>query len=93
MAELYIPKANLLQHFDFPEDDRNILKEFNCLIHSHIKHVADGFALVSHLERLAVVAFSVAFLTRHKHIWKEIHLYGAVAVSFAGFAAAARHIE
>ena len=71
----------------------HVFEEFHCLVYGHVEHVGDALPLVSHFERLAVVAFAMAHLTGHHHIGQEIHLYCLVSVATAGFAASALYVE
>ena len=68
-------------------------KEFNGLTDRHFKNIGNGFSFVSYFKGLAVVPLAVAFLARHEHIGKKIHLYRTVPVASACLAASAGDIE
>ncbi len=70
-----------------------MLKKIHCLVYSHVEHVGYGFPFEANFKGLAVIAFAAAHLTWHKHIGQEVHFDGLVAVAFAFFATASRHIE
>ena len=63
------------------------------LVDSHIQYVGNALALVAHLQCLAVVAFAVAHLARHKNVGQEVHLDGLVAIALARLAASALDVE
>ena len=69
------------------------VEELHGLVDGHVQHVGDRLTLEAHLQRLAVVALSAAYLARYVHIGHEVHLYGLVAVACALFAAAAFGVE
>lgn len=69
------------------------LEELSGLADRHVEDVADGLAVVLHLECFAIIAFAVAFLAFHIDIRKEVHLDLQGAVTVTGFATAALDIE
>ncbi|OQA11633.1 MAG: hypothetical protein BWY63_03894 [Chloroflexi bacterium ADurb.Bin360] len=68
-------------------------EEFQRLLHVHVQHLSDVLALVTNLQGLPVVARALAFLTRHPHIGKEVHLDTPLPVSLARLATTALLIE
>src|ERR1700694_514257 len=93
LAKRDVSQAHILEHFDLAVQQRNVLKEFRSLFHGHVQYIGNGFALVTYLQRFAVVALAVAFFAMDIYVRQEIHFNGAQAASFAHFAAAAFHIE
>ena len=69
------------------------LEELFRVLDRHVEHVGDRVALELHLERLAVVAFAVAFLTRHVNVGEEVHLDLDQPVALARLAPAALDVE
>ena len=76
-----------------PADGRNVLKEFYPFTDTHVKYIEDTFSFIFDFQRLAVVSFALADLTRHIHIRQEMHLDLNDAVAAAGLAAAAFDVE
>jgi len=93
LPEFHVSESDVLQNLYLFQYRRYACKELHGLVDSHIEHVGHGFAFESYFECFAVVAFSVAFLSRHEHVREEVHLYRLVAVAIARLAASACHIE
>ena len=93
LSELDVSQSHVLYGLYLAQYVGHVFEEFHCLVYGHVEHVGDALPLVSHFERLAVVAFAMAHLTGHHHIGQEIHLYCLVSVATAGFAASALYVE
>ena len=74
-------------------DGRNRFEEVGGLLDRHVEDLGDRLALEVHLERLTVVARTVAYLTGHVHVGQEVHLDLERAVTRAGLAATALDVE
>ena len=93
LTQLNIAETDLAHGFQPPRDLRHVGEELTRLIHRHIQHFVDIFALVAHLERLLVVAAALAHVTGNVHIRQEVHLDFEQAVTRTRLAAAALDIE
>ena len=62
-------------------------------VNSHIEHIADGFAFVTHLQRFAVVTFAVAGIAIHIHIGQKFISMVLTPAPPQGFAASALYIK
>ena len=93
LAQVDIAQAHVVQGLQLVLDLGDVGEEGQGLAHRHVQHVGDGLAVVGDLERLPVVALAVADLAGNVDIRQEVHLNLDLAVSLAGLAAAARHVE
>src|SRR2546423_1341367 len=81
------------QRLQAPPDLRDLGEELERLLDGHLEHVGDRLALEAHLERLAVVAPSLARLTGHVDVGQEVHLDLDLTVTLARLAAPALDVE
>ena len=72
---------------------REVLEQRQRLVDGQLEHVGDRLAAVLDLERLAVVAPSLALLAGHVDVGQEVHLDRDHAVALARLAAPALHVE
>ena len=93
LAQGEVAQAHVVEGLDFAQDAGLELEELHGLLHRHVEHVGNGFALEAHFERFAVVAAALAGFAGHVHVGQEVHLNGANAGTLAGFAAPALHVE
>src|SRR5687768_12225713 len=70
-----------------------VLEEGERVLHRHLEHVGDALAAEAYLERLAVVALSLAHLARHVDVGEEVHLDLDEAVALARLTAPAFDVE
>src|SRR5690606_21553691 len=93
LTEADVPETDLDERLEVPRDRRHRGEELRGLLDRHVEHVGDGLALEVHLERLAVVARTVAHLARDVDVGQEVHLDLQRAVARARLAAAALDVE
>src|SRR4029077_2911949 len=93
LDEADVVEAYVVQGAQAAGDLRHVLEELDPLLDRHLQHVGDVLALEANLERLAVVAFSVALLAGHVDVRQEVHLDLDLAVALANLAAAALDVE
>ena len=93
LTQLDIAQTDLAHGFQPPRDLRHVGEKLTRLIHRHIQHFVDVFALVAHLKRFLVVAAALAHIARHINIRQEVHLDFEQAVTCTRLAAAALDIE
>src|SRR5205823_7388438 len=93
LAEAHVAQPHRVQRLQPPADLGNVLEEAQRLLDGHVQHVRDVAALEADLERLAVVALSVALLARHVHIGQEVHLDLDLPIAPAYLAASALDVE
>ena len=93
LSQFNISQPHLLQHFDFIQNLRHILKELYSTIDGHVQYIGYGFTLIAHFQRLAVISFAVTNLARYQHIGQEIHFDSLVSVTAASLAASSGYIE
>ena len=68
LSQMNIAKAYILQHCQLAVNAWLVLEELAGLAHRHIQYLSDGFALVMHLQRIAVVACAVTNLTGNVNV-------------------------
>ena len=88
-----VAQAHLLQRAQPPHDARDGGEEVRRFVHRQRQHLGDVQPLVAHLERLAVVAASVADVAGDVDLRQELHLDAQRPLSLAGFAAPALDVE
>ena len=88
-----VAKAYVLQHCQLTVNARLVLEELAGLAHRHIKNLRDGFALIMHLQRIAIVACAVADLAGNINVRQKVHFYLIHAVALAGLAASSLHVK
>ena len=93
LSQLDIAEADIIERLYLIMDGRHILKEGQRLLHRHIEHIVDIFPLVPDLQRLPVIALSMADLAGNIYIGQEVHLNLDDAVAAARLTAAALHVE
>ena len=93
LAELDIPQADIVESLDLALDRGDILKKGQRLFDRHFKDIRDIFTLVTDLQGLTVVAFSVAYFAGNIDVRQEVHFDLDNAVSGAGLAPSALHVE
>ncbi len=64
-------------------DRRDVLEEPERLLDRQREHVSDRLVLELHLQRLAVVARSLAHVARHVDVGQEVHLDPLLALTLA----------
>ena len=72
---------------------RNVCKERKRLMNGHVKDVRDRLAVIENLERLTVVALTVADLARNIDVRQEVHLNLDLAVALTSLAAASLDVK
>ena len=60
MAELEVAQAQLVQHVDLAFNRRLIGKELDAVLDRHFQYVGDTLVLVLHIERVLIVAGTLA---------------------------------
>ena len=93
LAQAHVAEAHVGQALDVSQDTGLAFEEGQRLGHGHVQHVGDGLAAVTDLQRFAVVARPVADLAVHVDVGQEVHLDLEGAVTGAGLAASALHVE
>ena len=93
LSQLDIAQSHFLDNLNLIQYLGHILEELHRTVDGHIQHIGNGLAFKAHFQRLAVIAFAVAHLARHIHIWQEIHLNAFVAVALASLAASATDVK
>ena len=74
-------------------DHRHRLEKNMRLLDGHRQYVVNVAALVLNLQRLAVIALTVANVARHVDVGQEVHLDLDQPITLAGFAAPALDVE
>ena len=93
LAEVDVAESDVGQRLQLLANARLVLEERERVLDRHVEHVGDAQPAEAHLERLAVVALSLAHLARHVDVGQEVHLDLHEAVALARLAAAALHVE
>ena len=81
LPQLDISQTYILQDLYLAEDSGDIFEKLYSLIDGHIQDIGNALTTITYLEGLAVISLSTTFLTRHKDIWKKIHLNGLIAIA------------
>ena len=74
LAQLDVIEPDVMQRLQLVPHLRNVLEQFQQLLHVHLQHFGNRLAFELHLQRLAVVAMSFADRARHPHVRQKIHL-------------------
>ncbi len=82
-----------MQCLQLPSHAWNFTEEIKCFCDGHFEHIRDGIPVKAHFQGFAVVALPLADLALHIDIGKEVHLYLAYPVTFAGIAATTFNIK
>ena len=93
LSQMDVAKAYVLQHCQLAVNTRLVLEEFAGFAHSHIKNLRNGFALIMHLQRIAVVACTVADFAGNVNVRQKVHFYLIHAVALAGLAASSLDVK
>ena len=93
LAEMEVVEADITERFQLAGDIGGIGKERAGLADLHAEQIGDIFSLPAHFERVAGKSRATANFTGHPHIGEEIHIEPHRAISLAGLAAAAGHVE
>ena len=88
-----VAQTHVVEGLQLARDARIGGEEVQRFLDGHIEHVGDGFALIEHFQRFAVIALALADLARHVDIRQKVHLDAQNAVAGTGFAAPAAHVE
>ena len=88
-----VAKAHVIERLQLVLDARDVAKESECLRDAHVEYLGDVLTVVGDLERLPVVARTVAHLAGNVDVRQEVHLDLDLAIAFAGLAAPARNVE
>ena len=72
---------------------RYVLKQLQKLLHVHLQDFRDRTILEFDLQGFSIVAMAFADRTGHPDIGQKVHFQFVRAISFARFAASARHIK
>ena len=68
LTQLDIAQPHILNGLDFVVDCRDVFKKCHGFVHRHIQHLGNIFATIGNLQGFAVVAFTLADLTRGVHV-------------------------
>src|SRR5687768_4245977 len=93
LAEMDISEPDVIQQLELLGDAALRGEEVEAVGDREIEHVGDAPALVAHLERLAVVAPTLADFARHVDVGQEMHLDLHEAIPLTRLAAAALDVE
>src|SRR5690625_2206347 len=93
LPDLHVTEADVHHQLQLAGNRRNVLEKLESLAHRHVEHVGDRLPADFHLERLPVVAGSLAHLARNVHVRQEVHFHLHGSVAAARFAAAALYVE
>ena len=105
LAELDIAQSNLLQRFEFADDDAAgieiaymvlelfIAEELYRLVHGHVQHIIDILSSVVYLQDIVLEPLALACLAGKGDICHKLHFDGYVSSSLAFLASSALGIE
>src|SRR3989338_11269749 len=85
LSKLNISESDFAQDFQTIMDLRNIAKKFVRIINRHRKHIKNIFALIKHLERLAIKSFSFANIAFNIDSRQKMHLNRDKTITLAVF--------
>ena len=93
MAQPKIAQADFIQHAQAIGNLVDIAEERDRFAHSHIQHVVNILAAITHVEDLLLETRAVAFFTDQFDVREKLHFHSYRAVALTNFAAPTRHIE
>ena len=88
-----IAQPDVIQRLQFVFDLRNTVEENKRFFHRHFQHVRNVLSLEMHLQRVPVIALSVAHVTGDVYVRQKVHFDLFHAVSLACFAPSAPDVE
>src|SRR5690606_25137292 len=93
LSQADVGEADVHESLQLLRHDRHVAEEIRGILDGHLEDLVDVLALVTNLQRLAVVALAAADVAGDVDIREEVHLDLDDAIALAGFAAAALDIE
>ena len=93
LPDLDVAETNVVKGLELSCELRHIVKKLQSLLHGHIEHVKDVFALVFDFKGVLVVAFTVAGVAGHVNVGEKVHLDTANAVALAHLTASALDVK
>ena len=93
LPEVEVVEADVAERLELPRDVGGIGEELAGFADLHREQLGDVLPLPAHLERVLREPRAAAHLAGHPHVGEKIHVEAGRAVSLAGLAAAAGHVE
>ena len=93
LSEPYVAESDVVHRLELALYARNVLEMLQSLGYCHVQNLRYVRALPLYLQRLAIVARSVANFAGNRDVGKELHLDIDVAVPGAGLAPTALDVE
>ena len=93
LAQLDVVHAHIVEGLQLAADGLVGVEELQRLLHGHLQHFVDVFALIAHVQRFPVVPRALTDIAGHVDVRQEVHFDFQKAVAGAGLAAPALHVE
>ena len=93
LAQAKIIKPNFIQHPQTICDPIYVAEEGDRFAHSHVQHIVNVLAAITHVEHLLLEARALALFAYELDVREKLHLDRDRAVALTNFASPARHIE
>src|SRR5690606_3678006 len=93
LTERYVAEADIDERIELTCNRWHVFEETRCRLDSHSEHVSNCFIFISYLERFAVVALTVTFITSHVDVGQEVHLNFYDAITLTIFTPTTLNIE
>ncbi len=88
-----IIESHVAQGLQYAADLGNVLEQLHRAAARHIEHVGDRLPVITHGQRLGIVAPPAARVALDPHVGQKVHLDPQLTVPLAGLAAPAGHVE
>src|SRR5512145_1645433 len=93
LSQADVTQAHVNQKLKMQFDGRDVGEKVQRLVDRQVQHVGDAFVFVSDVERVGVETFAPAGVAGDVNVRQKVHFNFNESVAFAGFAAAALHVE
>src|SRR5688572_27364688 len=93
LAEVDIAESHVVEGLQFLADAWLVLEERERVLDRHVERVGNALPAELHLERLPIVAATLADVAGHVHVRQEVHLDLDQAIALARFTSPAPHVE
>ena len=93
LAQLHVSQAHVLEGLELVAEPGQGGEELHPLVHGHLQHLGDIFALVAHLQGLPVVPLALAHLAGDVDVGQKVHFNFQQAIPGTGLAPSAPGVE
>ena len=93
LPDLDVAKTNVIERLQLALNGGKPLKEGKSLLHRHFQNVINVFSFIVYVQRIAVIALSLADVAGDVNVGQKVHLDAFDAVALAGLTASALDVK